>query len=404
MVAEKIETLLKQSMGLDAASIGSASIERAARVRSTACGTASLGDYWQRLTTSPVELQELIEAVVVPETWFFRDREAFVELARIACDAWLPNAAGARRILSLPCSTGEEPYSIAMALLDAGYPNDGFAIDAIDISERSLAHARSAIYGRNSFRGTDLAFCERHFQRASHGHRLNDAVRRTVRFEQGNIQSDGFLARAEPYDAIFCRNLLIYFDEATQAKAIAVLQRLLSPAGVLFVGPAEAGLLLNHGFVSAKVPLAFAFRRAQPAPPPAVSAPPRRPNAVGVEPKVRSSPKPAQAIDGATTAQSPASASAIDQAFALADQGRLMEAAALCETHLREHGPTAQAYYLLGLIGSADGRVYAADRCYRKALFLDKNHRDALTHLALLLEQQGDMDEAKLLRARAQRL
>ena len=92
----------------------------------------------------------------------------------------------------------------------------------------------------------------------------------------------------------------------------------------------------------------------------------------------------------------------IAQAFALADQGRLMEAAALCEEQMREHGPSAQAFYLMGLICSADGRLYAADRCYRKALYLDENHVDAMMHLAVLLEEQGDKRGAKRLRARAQ--
>ena len=93
----------------------------------------------------------------------------------------------------------------------------------------------------------------------------------------------------------------------------------------------------------------------------------------------------------------------LDDAFALADQGRLMEAAALCEEHMRVHGPSASAFYLMGLICSADGRLAAADRCYRKALYLDQNHHDALVHLALLLEQQGDAHAAKRLRSRAQK-
>jgi chemotaxis protein methyltransferase WspC len=93
----------------------------------------------------------------------------------------------------------------------------------------------------------------------------------------------------------------------------------------------------------------------------------------------------------------------MDEAFALADQGRLKEAAALCEEQMRMHGPSAAAFYLMGLICSSDGRLAAADRYYRKVLYLDKNHHDALVHLALLLEQQGDPRGANLLRGRAQK-
>jgi chemotaxis protein methyltransferase WspC len=403
----KIEALLKDAMGLHAASIGSASVERAVRVRLAACGATTLDDYWDRLRRSRSELQELIEVVVVPETWFSRDREAFAELARVAHDEWRPSRSGSvRRLLSVPCSTGEEPYSMAMALLDAGYSGERCVIDAVDISERSLAHARRGVYGKNSFRGSDLAFRDRYFEPVDDGHRVQDAVRRAVRFRHGNVLAGDFLAGAERYDAIFCRNLLIYFDDATQHRTIATLRRMLADDGLLFVGPAESSTLLDHELVSAKVPLAFAFRKV-----PACDA---RPRARAVAPPVLASaqtdrrfvPRTAPRAESPHAAPAPAAAAPnrMDEAFALANQGRLAAAAALCEEQMRVHGPSAPAFYLLGLIRSADGRVADADRCYRKALYLDQNHRDALVHLALLLEQQGDEHGAKLLRGRAQKL
>ena len=86
----------------------SASVERAVRVRVAACGATTVDDYWHRLKGSRAELQELIEVVVVPETWFSRDREAFAELTRVAREEWRPNRpAAVRRLLSVPCSTGD---------------------------------------------------------------------------------------------------------------------------------------------------------------------------------------------------------------------------------------------------------------------------------------------------------
>ncbi len=125
MVTGDFADLLKSSMGLDVASIGSSS--HRTRRPAAAVGVrdsriaARTGTTCARATT---ELQALIEAVVVPETWFFRDREAFTMLARIGHEAWLRRAPASRvlRLLSLPSSTGEEPYSMAMALLDAGIP------------------------------------------------------------------------------------------------------------------------------------------------------------------------------------------------------------------------------------------------------------------------------------------
>ena len=242
----RFEQLLKQTMGLDAASIGSASVERAVQERVSACRLADERSYGDRLSGSGTELQELIEAVVVPETWFFRDPASFVALARLLRDERSPRQAqGVLRLLSVPCSTGEEPYSMAMALLDAGFPESALRIDAVDISNRALARAQGAVYGRNSFRGSDLAFRDRHFVATAGGHSPADAVQRLVKFRHGNLL-DGLVAEAELYDVIFCRNVLIYFDRVTQDRAIAVLGRLLTPCGWLFVGPSETALLSDH--------------------------------------------------------------------------------------------------------------------------------------------------------------
>jgi chemotaxis protein methyltransferase WspC len=227
---------------------------------------------------------------------------------------------------------------------------------------------------------------------------------------QGNVHADDFLPGAEQYDMIFCRNLLIYFDAATQRRTIAVLERLMRPSGVLFVGPAETSLFLSHGFVSANIPLAFALQRSAESP---ATAPRHAPSAAApIRTAAKAAPvrvsreAPRKSVNGGAPSAAPtpvAEAAAIDRAFELADQGRLAEAKALCETELRDRGPSAQAYYLLGVIHSADGSLAAADRCYRKALYLDSHHHDALLHLAALLDQQGKAAEAKILRQRARR-
>src|SRR4029077_13725648 len=111
------------------------------------------------------------------ETWFFRDRRAFTAVARMAHDEWLPtHPEGALSLLSLPCSTGEEPYSMAMALLDATVPMNRFRIDGVDISGRSLAQGTRAVYGKNSFRGDELGFRDRHFAMTADGYRVRENV------------------------------------------------------------------------------------------------------------------------------------------------------------------------------------------------------------------------------------
>ena len=111
MALADIENLLTVSMGLDIASIGQMAIARAVDERQAACCLEDTRAYWQHLRGSETELQTLIEAVVVPETWFFRDSESFATLARLVRDEWIDSqAANVVRVLSLPCSTGEEPY------------------------------------------------------------------------------------------------------------------------------------------------------------------------------------------------------------------------------------------------------------------------------------------------------
>ena len=121
---QRIEALLRKEIGLDAASIGSSLIERTIRLRMKHRGLKHIQTYRDLLASSPEELRELIEAVVVTETWFFRDREPFNAFVQIVLTEWLPrNPAGPLRTLSVPCSSGEEPYSLAMALSVHWWPS-----------------------------------------------------------------------------------------------------------------------------------------------------------------------------------------------------------------------------------------------------------------------------------------
>lgn len=404
MVGADFDGLLKQAMGLDAASLGPSAVARAVQRRREACAMADDNAYWLHVRASPSELQELVEAIVVPETWFFRDREAFVALASMARAQLTEHPAQPElRLLSLPCSTGEEPLSMAIALLDAGIPAKRLRIDAVDISQRALEIAARARYGMNSFRGQDLGFRDQHFSAIGDGKwEPSDAIRQRVRFQQGNLFAGDFLPGQGLYDFIFCRNVLIYFDPGTQARALEVLLRLLHPGGCLFVGPSETGLLPRNRLSSAQMPMAFAFR-----PTPVLPDPPRA-KVVSIVPARRVVASPGSIrkpdVQATKTAKAqPAETFDLAAVQALANQGRLQDAAVACERGLREHGPSAGAYHLLGLIRDAGGETSAAIALYRKALYLDPLHLATLAHLALLLDKQGNNGAAKVLRERLQR-
>jgi chemotaxis protein methyltransferase WspC len=358
-----------------------------------------------QLQGSAEEVQALIEAVIVPETWFFRYPESFGALADLASRRVL-ELAGTRplRILSLPCSTGEEPYSIVMALLDAGLAAAAFQVDALDVSRAVLERAEEGRYGRNSFRGANLAFRDRYFTADGNDYQLAEAVRRKVRFRVGNLLAPGLLAGEAPYDYVFCRNLLIYFDRPTQEQVVDVLRRLARADGVLFIGPAEASLMSRIGLRPLGVPQSFAFplQDAEPAPraaplnwtasPPIPRSAPPKP--APVRPRPASQPGQPPAVPAGN---------ALAEIARLANSGQAAEARQRCEALLAEKGPNAEAFYWLGLLADAQGQGSEAQAYYRKALYLQPDHQESLQHLAALLAAQGDAAGARRLQERAAR-
>ena len=405
------EKLLRETIGLSMETVGASVIRHALKRRMSACAISDLHAYWAFVTGSPAERQELVDAVIVPETWFFRDREAFGAMVQHLRE----NRTGDRplKLLSLPCSTGEEPYSIAMALLDAGFPDGSFQIDAIDISTRNLVHAERAIYGKNSFRGADIAFRDRYFEACEGGFRPHDIIRRQVRFRLGNVLTTATQPGQETGDVAFCRNLLIYFDRETQGAALTRLRQMLSDDGLLLVGPAESGLPPLLGFTSVRFPRAFAFVKAEaarvkPTEPPFARKPRPAPMKAAPLPQV-SKPAPRPFAQKAAPAPSPApspdrEAASLAEIERAADAGRLAEVSAAAERHIAEFGPSPDAFYWLGLAHDAADAIEEAMRNYRKALYLAPDHQRALAQLRLLQQRQGDHSGAKALADRLDRL
>jgi chemotaxis protein methyltransferase WspC len=408
---------LKDRIGLDVASVGEAIIERAVRQRCSASRATDSDAYWQLLTGSADEQQALIEAVIVPETWFFRYPESFATLGKLAL-ARLVELGGVRplRILSLPCSTGEEPYSIAMALFDAGVAPVQFKVDAVDISPLSIQRARRGVYGKNSFRGDQLSFRERYFQPVEDGYRLDERVAERVDFQSGNLLDPHMPLAQSAYDFVFCRNLLIYFDVPTQRLGFEALKRMTREEGVLFIGPAEGSLLGRMGMTSIGIPQSFAFRRrsevaveqpviaaswpiaerARVAVKVPVPAPARRP--------VQAPVKPFSTIKGAAATAPDSDASALLATIgSLANEGKTAEAKAACERYLKQHEPVAAVFYWLGLLSEVASDTAQALGFYRKALYLQPQHPETLAQMAALLASQGDAAGARRLQERAAR-
>jgi chemotaxis protein methyltransferase WspC len=358
-----------------------------------------------------------VELVVVPESWLFRDPQAFAAMVEFVRRR-LADGGAMARILSVPCAGGEEPYSIAMALCDAGVRPQSFMIDALDISAACIARAEAGVFGRNAFRGQDLSFRDRYFVPAGEGeYRIDQALRARIRFSQGSILQ-GALGTARQYDVIFCRNLLIYFDDPTTSAAIERLSSHLVDDGILLAGYAEVPSFVRHGFSALPHRQAFALRKEVklPGPPARAALPvrPKRPPVAAAAPAIPGTARNASvARQGAGTAAAgsaaaPAMVAAGDEtllkhARRLADAGKLLEAASACREFLAQQPESADAYFILGLLAEISGKSADAETQLKRCLYLQPDHYEALCHLALLQEQGGNSSAAATLKARAAR-
>ena len=389
----RIEEILRKQIGFDATSIGSSVMERTTRLRMKSHGLKDAEAYDKLLAESPEELSALVEAIVVTETWFMRGREAFAAFAEISLNEWLPRNPGrVMRVLSLPCSSGEEPYSMVMALLDAGMPVERFAVDAVDISVNALARAENAIYGKNSFRGKHLEFRDKYFVQVEDGYALSPDIQRHVTFQRDNLLREGFKPSVR-YDFIFCRNLLIYFDRVTQGLALDKIRTMLAKDGLLFVGPAEMPIVTECGFVNANISHAFAARIGE--------SRIQKPGGRGRKSDFKIPPSDL-VMPTVASLEMDRAVSPLAVARQLADAGQLADAEKLCLKHLEANDTCPQAYYLLGLVKDAANDPEAIT-FYRKAIYLDPNHYEALIHAALLLEKSGDLIRADAFRRRAEK-
>jgi chemotaxis protein methyltransferase CheR len=186
----------------------------------------------------PDAVSALVDHALVGETAFWRHPPQLAAIGRLA-----RRAPGALSIWCAGCASGEEPYGVAMALLEAGREGRGDRVLGTDVSERALAAARAGIYGPRSLRGLPefLAFRWLEPTSAVERRRVADPVRALVSFARHNVAADPLPADA-PFDVVLCRNVLIYFEPAAAAAVLYRLVAALRPGGALVLGPVELPL------------------------------------------------------------------------------------------------------------------------------------------------------------------
>ena len=225
------------------------------RLRATRLST--IGEYCELLQApgTDSELCALIDAISTNYTFFFREKVHFDFIRRVVVPEYRKKANNNRtsrlNAWSAACSSGEEPYTLAMTLSEAIPHGEGtWHIEATDVSYSILEKAKAGIYSSQNLEGVPADYAKTYFQRgvgAQDGnYRIKPALRKLVNFQQLNLL-DSFLPFKESFDIIFCRNVMIYFDYATQSELVSKLTSMLSPGGYLFVGISESLSAINHG-------------------------------------------------------------------------------------------------------------------------------------------------------------
>ncbi|MFP4529273.1 MAG: CheR family methyltransferase [Candidatus Kapaibacterium sp.] len=407
----QLKYLIERRLGFDIETLGASYVENAVRRLSESSGAQEIEDYVTRVAGSTEMMAALIEEIVVPETWFVRDSGAFDFLKNFAKKIH-PEKGGPLRILSAPCSTGEEPYSIAIALHEAGLGAEDYSIEAVDISYCAIDKARAAEYTKNSMRGASNEFIEKYFDRAGDKYILKKGFRRNVEFRQANILDPGFAGSRAEFDIIFCRNLMIYLRPDSRLRLFSAVDRLLRPGGALFTGHSEIMFFNRAGYSPSGAARSFALIKNEEHDAPAAQEK-KFPDTKKYLKKIRENarkdrkrPIIAPKFEIPERSKAPAAEDAISAKSVrrLADMGRYDEALSGCEQLIAERSPQAELYYLAGLINEALGNSARAAESYNKALYLDPEHYETLINLCLLSEKMGDLRKAELLRRRAQKI
>jgi chemotaxis methyl-accepting protein methylase len=198
------------------------------------------------------------------ETYFFRETHQFDLLIHHVIPERRAELRGRPlRFLSAGCSSGEEPYSLSIALHNAGLPLAGVSweIDACDLNPERVGRAQEALYAEGSLRACDADARRRYFSAEPAGFRLKEKYRRGVRCFHANLLAPNGLLGWPLYDAILCRNLLIYFSDEAFGSLIGLFSRCLVPGGYLFLGHSESLLDRKTAFVPAMLGGAVVYRK-----------------------------------------------------------------------------------------------------------------------------------------------
>ena len=236
--------------------------------RMAAANFQSFAEYFNRVRfqASGVELQALVNSMTVNETYFYREEYQLQCLVRSLMPEIAKSSAKGDtiKIWSIPCSTGEEPYSIALYLLEYWAQVDDFNIEIVasDIDTEVLEKARRGVYGERALQHVSADTVKKYMTRTNDGqHQIIDAIRSSIKFSQLNILEAINERTHGGFDVVFCRNMLIYFDDLSRREAAGAIFAAMRPGGFVCLGHSESMSRISSLFNIRNFPEAIVYQK-----------------------------------------------------------------------------------------------------------------------------------------------
>jgi len=227
-------------------------------------GCSSYLDYYYLLKheeNGVADWERVMDALAVPETYFWREMGQIKALTDIIVPQWFARSSSPLRIWSAACSSGEEAYTILMALLEAGHGHLPIEIFGSDASPTAVEKARSGIYREKAFRALPPGLREKYFTRVEGGWRIDPEMAGRVHFQRANLLATDEISSAARAPIIFCRNVFIYFSAHAIRQTVAAFASRMPSKGYLFVGASESLLKLTTDFELREIGEAFSYVR-----------------------------------------------------------------------------------------------------------------------------------------------
>ena len=227
-------------------------------------GFGSYLDYYYLLkydASATAEWQNVMNALSVQETYFWREMDPVRALVQTLLPQWLDRNSGSTlRIWSAACATGEEPLTIAIALNEAGwFKRASIQIMASDASTKAIERATRGVYRERAFRNLPAHLRDRYFERDGSDWRVSSDIHSRIKWGIANLMEENQIAPLAAADFIFCRNVFIYFSESAIGRVVRSFSRHIRPPGYLFVGAAESLLRLTTDFTLTEIDDAFVY-------------------------------------------------------------------------------------------------------------------------------------------------